>query len=68
MPRKIVLLNYRQCEPEGCPAGVCTAAQACSREVLKQRDPYQLPELMPGMCLGCADCLPFCPRKALVLT
>lgn len=68
MPRKVVLLNYQVCDPESCPDGVCSAAQACCRQVLKQPAPHQLPELQPGMCLGCADCLPLCSRKALVLT
>ena len=67
MPRKSVLLNYRLCEPDQCRDGVCAAVEACSRKVLKQSEAYQLPDYLPGMCLGCADCVPVCPRKALVL-
>jgi NAD-dependent dihydropyrimidine dehydrogenase PreA subunit len=67
MPRRTVVLNYRLCDPDQCQEGVCAAQVVCERKVLKQPEAYQLPEFRPGMCLGCADCVPVCPRKALVL-
>jgi len=65
MPRKIALINYRKCVPEDCRDGICNAIKGCSRKVIKQEEPYDLPFIDMGLCLGCFECLPYCHKEAI---
>jgi Fe-S-cluster-containing hydrogenase component 2 len=65
MPGKKALVNYNKCEPERCDGGICTAALACSRKVLTQEAPYEIPMTDPSPCKGCSDCALACPLKAI---
>jgi Fe-S-cluster-containing hydrogenase component 2 len=65
MPRKTVVVDYRTCEPEECPDGVCQAALVCEKKVLTQGTPYEMPDTKASMCLSCATCVPACRLKAI---
>ncbi|MFH1003521.1 MAG: 4Fe-4S binding protein [Chloroflexota bacterium] len=65
MPGKMALVNYNQCHPEQCDSGVCAAALACPRKLLKQEAPYQAPMPHPALCRACGDCVRACPRQAV---
>jgi formate hydrogenlyase subunit 6/NADH:ubiquinone oxidoreductase subunit I len=67
MPQPRVVLDYSRCNPELCENGVCAASLICERKVLRQDAPGDMPELYPSRCLGCVDCLPACPTRALQL-
>jgi translation initiation factor RLI1 len=65
MPSKIALVIYDKCQPDKCPAGICLAAKACPRKVLKQESPYETPVPSPSICGACNDCLRACPQNAI---
>ena len=65
MPNKIALVIFDKCHPEKCDKGVCTAALACPRKLLKQEAPYEIPMPDPSICQGCGDCARTCPLKAI---
>ena len=65
MGKKMALVDFSKCHPEQCDSGVCAAAEACSRELLKQESPYQAPMPDPSLCRACADCVRACPSGAI---
>lgn len=65
MPGKIALVTFDKCHPEKCRSGICMAAQACPRKILKQEAPYEIPMTNPMTCRGCGDCARACPAKAI---
>ena len=65
MPSKMALVNYNKCHPEKCDGGVCAAALACSRKLMRQESPYDIPMTDPSICQGCGDCVRACPLKAI---
>jgi translation initiation factor RLI1 len=65
MAGKLVLVNYNKCDPERCEGGICTAALACSRRLLRQEAPYEVPMGDPFLCRACGDCVRTCPLKAV---
>ncbi len=65
MPNKIALVIFDKCHPEKCDQGICTAALACPRKLLKQEAPYEIPMPDPSICQGCGDCVRACPLKAI---
>jgi translation initiation factor RLI1 len=65
MPRKTVVLDYQACAPQQCQDGVCQAALLCKRKVLIQETSFEMPDTKASMCLGCAMCVPACPKKAV---
>ena len=65
MSRKMALVDFPRCRPGECPDGICIAAQACPRKLLKQEKPGEIPMTDPSTCRGCADCVRACPRKAI---
>ena len=65
MPSKMALVDYSKCRPEECAGGVCAAAQACSRKLLKQEADYDVPMPDPSLCRGCGDCVRACSQKAV---
>ena len=67
MPKKMAVVDYHQCLPEKCLNGVCLAVLACPKKILSQEDPYEMPDPLPTMCLGCAKCVQACPLKAVLL-
>ena len=67
MPQPKVILDYQACDPSYCEDGICAAAQVCERNILRQEEPGEQPELYTSMCRGCIDCIPACPRDALRL-
>jgi translation initiation factor RLI1 len=68
MPSKMALVDFGKCRPQNCPDGVCAAALACERKLLRQETPYQCPMPDPSVCKGCGDCVRACPLKAIVMT
>ena len=67
MPKQVVLVDYRKCQPEKCDDGICLAALACPNKVLKQEAPYEMPNPSPSMCVGCGTCVQACPLKAILM-
>jgi translation initiation factor RLI1 len=65
MFKKMAVVDYRACRPEQCEHGVCRAAQACPRKVLKQESPYESPDALATMCVGCGLCAAACLVKAV---
>lgn len=65
MPSEIALVNFPKCHPEKYGGGVCVAALACPRKLLKQEQPGEIPMTDPSICQGCADCARACPLKAI---
>ena len=67
MPTKRALVDFNKCHPEKCDKGICAAALACPRHLLKQEAPYEIPLPDPALCQGCAKCVRACPHKAIRL-
>ncbi len=65
MPKKVAVINYQHCEPEDCEAGICQAVLACTRNLIKQESPFEMPDPYPNMCVGCAICVQACPKGAV---
>lgn len=66
MPKRIAVVDYSKCRPEGCDQGVCAAAMQCEYGNLAQEDIYEAPEVNPAKwCRGCAKCVQACPLKAI---
>ena len=65
MPNKMVVVDFSKCDPSQCQNGVCLAAQACSRKLLRQEEPGDAPMSNPALCRGCGDCIRACPLKAI---
>ncbi|MFC1871524.1 4Fe-4S binding protein [Chloroflexota bacterium] len=65
MPSKMALVDYNKCHPEECDRGICAAAQACTRKLLKQEVDYDVPMPNPSLCRGCGDCVRACPNEAV---
>ena len=65
MPGNRAIINYEKCHPEQCENGICAAALACARKLLKQEAPNEVPVMDPLLCLGCSDCLKACPLEAI---
>ena len=65
MPKQAAFINYQLCEPKLCEHGICQAAQACPRKLLKQEDPFEMPDPYTNMCIGCGICVRACPKKAV---
>jgi translation initiation factor RLI1 len=68
MPSKVALVLYDKCHPELCPGGVCQAASACRKRVLRQEKPGQVPVPSPSVCASCSDCVRACPSGAIKIT
>jgi translation initiation factor RLI1 len=68
MPSKMALVDFSKCRPQSCPDGICVAAQACERKLLRQEAPYQPPMPDPSVCKACGDCVQACPLKAIVIS
>jgi translation initiation factor RLI1 len=65
MPKQVAMIDYQSCEPALCENGVCQAARACPRKLLKQEEPFEMPDPYTNMCMGCAICVRACPKKAI---
>ncbi|MFC1967686.1 4Fe-4S binding protein [Chloroflexota bacterium] len=68
MPGNMALVDFNKCLPDKCKDGICAAAAACPRKLLKQETPGQPPMPDPFLCKGCSDCVRACPQKAVSLT
>ena len=40
MPSRVALVHYDRCDPKKCDGGICAAALACPRLVLKQETSF----------------------------
>ena len=67
MPRKTALVDFKKCDPKKCSQGICSAALACPRKLLKQDAAYEIPMPDPSVCRGCGDCARACPLKAVTV-
>ena len=67
MLQKVALIDFNKCHPEKCDGGTCAAVQACSRKLLKQEAPQEIPVPDPFLCQGCGDCVRACPLKAIAI-
>lgn len=66
MPRKTVVIDYHACQPKTCKDGVCRAVAVCEKKLIKQREPYDLPEVKAAtLCLSCGDCVAACQEEAI---
>lgn len=65
MSGKMAFVIFDKCEPEKCAGGVCVAAQACERKILRQEDPYEPPMAHSSLCRACRDCVEACPLNAI---
>jgi translation initiation factor RLI1 len=65
MPKPTVSLDYHRCQVDRCPGGVCPAAARCPRAILRQEAAFELPDIHPSLCRGCALCVPACPFGAI---
>jgi translation initiation factor RLI1 len=65
MPGNRALINYEKCRPEQCANGTCAATLACSRKLIKQEEPNEMPMMDPLLCQGCGDCIKACPLEAI---
>jgi translation initiation factor RLI1 len=65
VPKQMVVVDYRICQPEKCDGGICLAVLACPKEVLTQEAPYEMPDPNPALCVGCGLCAQACPAKAI---
>ncbi|MFH1383227.1 MAG: 4Fe-4S binding protein [Chloroflexota bacterium] len=65
MLTKSAMVVYDKCRPEECSQGICQAAAACPRKLLKQEAPYETPMPDPALCRACGDCVRACPRNAV---
>ena len=71
MPKPVAMIKYDKCNPEKCnlDGGICDAELVCTRNILKQEEPFESPMLYPAdMCQGCGDCVAACPFDAIKLT
>ncbi|MFC1994456.1 4Fe-4S binding protein [Chloroflexota bacterium] len=67
MPSKFALVLYDKCQPQDCNNGVCTAAGACPRKLLRQEASYETPMTHQSLCRACGDCVRACPLNAVKL-
>jgi heterodisulfide reductase subunit A len=65
MSGKMALVAFDKCQPEKCNGGICAAAKACPRKLLKHEAPNEIPMTNPSLCRGCGDCARACPAKAI---
>lgn len=65
MPSKLALVDYKKCRPEKFDSSVCATTLACSRKLLRQEAPYEIPMTDPSVCQGCGDCVRACPLEAI---
>ena len=67
MPKKVATIDYQFCDPKLCEDGICQAALTCPRKLLKQEEPFEMPDSYPNMCIGCGICVRACPKKAVLM-
>jgi len=65
MPSKIAMVDFNKCQPDMCENGVCTAAKACEKKLMKQLERYEPPMTKGSMCKACSDCVKACPFGAV---
>ena len=68
VPGKMAIIDFNKCLPGECEGGICKAAQACERKLLKQEAAYEIPMTDPFLCRGCADCARACPMNAIEIS
>ena len=61
----MALVDFGKCHPERCNDGICAAAEACPRKLLRQEQPGEIPMTDPALCRACGDCVRACPMKAI---
>ena len=68
MSGKMAIVDFNKCRPGECDNGVCLAAQACERKLLKQEQAYETPMPNPALCRACGDCVRACPMSAMQIS
>lgn len=68
MPSKVAVVIYNKCQAKECINGICAAATACARKLLRQEELSEMPMLHPSLCRGCGDCVRACPFGAIQIT
>jgi ATP-binding cassette subfamily E protein 1 len=66
--KSFAIVDFERCNPKGCNpgGGVCAAASACIRKVIKQIDGvFEQPIVFQDLCMGCWDCMEACPLDAI---
>ena len=63
--KPVATIDYVLCDPTICENGVCRVVAACPRKLIKQEEPYEMPNAYPNMCRGCAVCIQACPKGAV---
>jgi translation initiation factor RLI1 len=66
--QKWVEVNFHKCDPKKCDPehGICAAVKSCKHDILEQEEPFEVPmHFSREMCIGCADCVKACSRKAI---
>ncbi len=65
MQSKMAMVAYDKCSPEKCDSGICPAAKACKRRLMRQETLYERPMTDPFLCRACGDCVRACPAGAI---
>ena len=63
--KKMAVIDYSKCNPKECEGGICKVVQECPKKLLRQEEPYEMPDIFPNMCVGCAQCITVCPLGAV---
>ncbi len=64
MPKAIAVIQWDRCQPQACGDGNCNARPSCKKKVIKQDKPGEPPYIL-GPCVGCGECVEFCPMGAI---
>ena len=61
-------VDFERCKPFTCDPinGICSAAEACPKDLLIQEEPGEFPMLLSQVsCVGCGTCVATCPLHAI---
>jgi len=64
------IIDFEKCIPFICDpiSGECSAVRACSKELLIQEEPGEMPMLLSqAFCVGCGKCVAACNLQAIYI-